>query len=106
MTVRVLRAIALFLASGLVASSTVAGEKPALVWLEGEAAAEHNFVPGPRPRAKCSARRIAAAMKHNPRFVYHEVPRGGHDAALWVDIDLETLRLHLPGERRGKGGEE
>jgi len=39
------------------------------------------------------ARRIAAAMRHNPHFVYHEVPGGNHDAALWVDIDLQTLHL-------------
>jgi len=49
------------------------------------------------------ARRIAAAMKHHPHFVYHEVPGGNHDAALWVDIDLQTLCLRpappAPAER-------
>lgn len=38
-------------------------------------------------------RKIAAAMRGRPNFVYHEVPGGDHDAALWVDIDLETLRI-------------
>jgi len=38
-------------------------------------------------------RKIAAAMKGRSNFVYHEIPGGGHDAALWVDIDLETLQL-------------
>jgi pimeloyl-ACP methyl ester carboxylesterase len=41
-------------------------------------------------------RKIAAAMKGNANFVYHEIPRGNHDAALWVDIDLETLRIRKP----------
>ena len=38
-------------------------------------------------------RKIAAAMKGKRNFVYHEVPHGGHDSALWVDIDLDTLRI-------------
>lgn len=38
-------------------------------------------------------RKIAAAMRGRPNFVYHEVPGGDHDAALWVDIDLETLNI-------------
>jgi pimeloyl-ACP methyl ester carboxylesterase len=38
-------------------------------------------------------RKIAAAMKGKRNFVYHEIPKGDHDAALWVDIDLETLRI-------------
>lgn len=32
-------------------------------------------------------------MKGKSNFVYHEIPKGGHDAALWVDIDLETLQI-------------
>lgn len=39
------------------------------------------------------ARKIAAAMQGKPNFVYYEVPGGNHDSALWVDVDLETLRL-------------
>jgi pimeloyl-ACP methyl ester carboxylesterase len=38
-------------------------------------------------------RKIAAAMKGKKNFVYHEVPKGDHDAALWVDVDLETLQI-------------
>ena len=38
-------------------------------------------------------RKIAAAMKGKSRFVYHEVPNGDHDSALWVDIDLDTLQV-------------
>lgn len=38
-------------------------------------------------------RKIAVVMKGKSNFVYHEIPRGGHDAALWVDIDLETLQI-------------
>jgi pimeloyl-ACP methyl ester carboxylesterase len=38
-------------------------------------------------------RRIEAAMRDNPDFIYHEVPGGDHDSALWVDVDLDTLRL-------------
>ena len=38
-------------------------------------------------------RRIAAAMKGKKNFTYHEVPKGNHDSALWVDVDLETLRI-------------
>ena len=39
------------------------------------------------------ARKIVAAMRGKKTFVYHEVPKGGHDAALWVDVDLETLQI-------------
>ena len=39
------------------------------------------------------ARKIAAAMKGRSNFVYYEIPQGGHDAALWVDIDLDTLQI-------------
>jgi pimeloyl-ACP methyl ester carboxylesterase len=39
------------------------------------------------------ARKIAAAMKGKKTFVYHEVPQGDHDSALWVDVDLDSLRL-------------
>ncbi|MFA6563710.1 MAG: alpha/beta fold hydrolase [Verrucomicrobiia bacterium] len=38
-------------------------------------------------------RKIAAAMKGKKNFTYHEVPKGNHDAAVWVDVDLETLRI-------------
>ena len=38
-------------------------------------------------------RKIAAAMKGKKNFTYHEVPNGDHDSALWVDVDLETLRI-------------
>jgi pimeloyl-ACP methyl ester carboxylesterase len=38
-------------------------------------------------------RKIAAAMKDRSNFVYHEIPNGNHDSAVWVDIDLETLRI-------------
>lgn len=38
-------------------------------------------------------RKIAAAMKGKKNFTYHEVPKGNHDSALWVDVDLETLRI-------------
>ncbi len=38
-------------------------------------------------------RKIAAAMAGRETFVYHEVRGGDHDAALWVDVDLETLRI-------------
>jgi len=39
------------------------------------------------------ARKIAAAMQGRTNFVYHEIPQGNHDAALWVDIDLDTLQI-------------
>lgn len=32
-------------------------------------------------------------MKETRSFVYHEIPHGDHDAALWVDVDLETLQI-------------
>lgn len=38
-------------------------------------------------------RKIAEALRGKRDFVYHEVPGGDHDSALWVDVDLETLRL-------------
>jgi len=38
-------------------------------------------------------RKIATAMKGKRDFVYHEVPHGDHDSAVWVDIDLDTLRI-------------
>lgn len=38
-------------------------------------------------------RKIAAAMKGKSNFVYYEIPQGNHDAALWVDIDLDTLKI-------------
>ena len=39
------------------------------------------------------ARKIAAAMKGKKNFTYHEIPGGNHDAALWVDIDLENIKI-------------
>jgi len=42
-------------------------------------------------------RRIAAAMQGRAGFVYHEVPRGDHDSALWVDVDLTTLTIGPTG---------
>ena len=36
---------------------------------------------------------IAAAMADRGNFVYHEVPGGNHDAAVWVDVDLQGLTL-------------
>lgn len=38
-------------------------------------------------------RKVAAALAGHPNFTYHEVPGGAHDAAIWVDVDLETLRV-------------
>lgn len=38
-------------------------------------------------------RKVAEALAHHPNFVYVEIPDGNHDAALWVDVDLETVRL-------------
>jgi pimeloyl-ACP methyl ester carboxylesterase len=38
-------------------------------------------------------RKIAAAMRGKPGFIYHEVPQGDHDSALWVDVDLTTLTI-------------
>lgn len=38
------------------------------------------------------ARHAAAALHANPRFHFIEVLEGDHDAAVWVDIDLETCR--------------
>ncbi|MHB9031700.1 MAG: alpha/beta hydrolase family protein [Anaerolineae bacterium] len=39
------------------------------------------------------ARRAAKVLAFNPHFVYHEIPGGDHDSAVWVDIDLETCRV-------------
>jgi pimeloyl-ACP methyl ester carboxylesterase len=44
-------------------------------------------------------RKIAAAMQGKATFVYHEVPGGDHDSALWVDVDLATLALRSAGTR-------
>jgi pimeloyl-ACP methyl ester carboxylesterase len=38
-------------------------------------------------------RKIAAAMQGKPGFVYHEVPGGDHDSALWVEVDLAALTV-------------
>lgn len=38
-------------------------------------------------------RKVAEALKPNPKFTYVEVPGGNHDSALWIDIDLETLEV-------------
>ncbi len=38
-------------------------------------------------------RKVAAALAQHRHFTYHEVPGGDHDSALWVDVDLDTLRL-------------
>ncbi len=35
-------------------------------------------------------------MQGKSNFVYHEIRKGGHDAALWVDIDLEKLQIREP----------
>ena len=39
------------------------------------------------------SRKIAAAMADRGNFIYHEVPGGNHDAAVWVDVDLQELTL-------------
>ena len=39
------------------------------------------------------SRKIAIAMAGHGNFVYHEVPGGNHDAALWIDVDLQDLVL-------------
>ncbi len=38
-------------------------------------------------------RKIAAALQANPRFQYIEIPGGGHDAPLTIDIDLQTFSV-------------
>ena len=38
-------------------------------------------------------RKIVDVMGHNPNFEYVEVPNGGHDSSLWVDIDLQTVKI-------------
>jgi pimeloyl-ACP methyl ester carboxylesterase len=38
-------------------------------------------------------RKIAALLRERKNFLYHEVPGGNHDSALWVDVDLETLLI-------------
>jgi pimeloyl-ACP methyl ester carboxylesterase len=45
------------------------------------------------PIPVAETRKIAAAMKEKKNFTYHEVPKGDHDSALWVDVDLETLQI-------------
>lgn len=35
-------------------------------------------------------RKIAAALRFNPRFHYIEIPDGGHDAPLWIAINLQN----------------
>ena len=39
-------------------------------------------------------RKIAEAMKTKKNFTYYEIPDGNHDSALWVDIDLEKLKIN------------
>ncbi len=39
-------------------------------------------------------RKIAAAMRKKNNFTYYEIPAGNHDSALWVDIDLEQLKIN------------
>ncbi len=38
-------------------------------------------------------RKIVAALKDKPGFTYVEIPGGGHDSAVFVDVDLETLKV-------------
>lgn len=38
-------------------------------------------------------RKIASAMRNKVDFQYKEVPGGDHDSALWVDVDLNNVRL-------------
>ena len=39
-------------------------------------------------------RKIAEALRRgNPRFIYREIPDGGHDSALWIDVNMETLEF-------------
>lgn len=38
-------------------------------------------------------RKVAEALAHHPNFVYVEIPRGNHDSAVWIDVDLETVTL-------------
>ena len=46
-------------------------------------------------------RKIAEAMKNKKKFTYYEIPKGNHDSAIWVDIDLETLEVkgYFPDDR-------
>ncbi|MFA6100695.1 MAG: prolyl oligopeptidase family serine peptidase [Victivallaceae bacterium] len=46
-------------------------------------------------------RKIAEAMKNKKKFTYYEIPKGNHDSAVWVDIDLETLEVkgYFPDDR-------
>ena len=39
-------------------------------------------------------RKIVEAMKTKNNFIYHEIAEGDHDSALWVDIDLEKLKIN------------
>ena len=41
-------------------------------------------------------RKIAEALRWNPRFRYIEIPGGGHDAPLWINLNLETLEPEEP----------
>lgn len=45
-------------------------------------------------------RKIAAAMRGRANFVYHEVPNGDHDSALWVDVDLANLTIRPAVSKR------
>lgn len=46
-------------------------------------------------------RKIAEAMKNKNNFTYYEIPNGNHDSAVWVDIDLENLKIigYVPEDR-------
>ncbi|MDX9867617.1 MAG: alpha/beta fold hydrolase [Kiritimatiellia bacterium] len=44
-------------------------------------------------------RKIAAALKRHPAFRYVEIPGGNHDSAVWVDVDLEAVRVREPETR-------
>lgn len=41
-------------------------------------------------------RKVVEKLKSNPHFQYIEIPGGNHDAALWVDVDLEALAVKKP----------
>ena len=46
-------------------------------------------------------RKIEEAMKAKKNFTYYEIPNGDHDSAVWVDVDLETLKVkgYFPEDR-------
>lgn len=46
-------------------------------------------------------RKIEEAMKAKKNFTYYEIPNGDHDSSVWVDIDLETLKVkgYFPEDR-------